>query len=200
LPVGYHGRSSTIVPSGTSLRRPHGQRKSPSDASPVFGPCTRLDYELEMGYVIGGAPNELGRPVTTAEAPERLFGMVILNDWSGTCPTRGPGRRGHRLINRPVRTLTIRLPLHPRSTTVPARDIQTWEYVPLGPFLSKNFGSTISPWVVEFAALEPFAQRPTPAQRDTPVLPYLRDPDTKAYNVNLKVEIKRESPPFASLS
>lgn len=80
--MGYHGRASTVVPSGTALRRPNGQRKAPTDTTPTFGPSTRVDYELEMGYVIGGATNELGEPVSTEDAPERLFGMVILNDWS----------------------------------------------------------------------------------------------------------------------
>ncbi|MHC4991645.1 MAG: fumarylacetoacetase, partial [Planctomycetota bacterium] len=118
LPVGYHGRASSIVASGTPVRRPQGQTKADGDGAPTFGPSRLLDYELEMGFLIGPG-NELGRRITMAEARRHIFGMVIVNDWS-------------------------------------ARDIQKWEYQPLGPFNAKNFATTVSPWVVTLDALEPF--------------------------------------------
>jgi len=125
VPIGYHGRSSTIVVSGTPLRRPLGQTLPPNAESPSYGPCQRLDYELELGALVGPG-NSLGEPVAIAEAEDRLFGMTLLNDWS-------------------------------------ARDVQAWEYQPLGPFLAKSFGTTLSPWVVTMEALAPYRlpfQRP----------------------------------------
>lgn len=118
VPIGYHGRASSVVVSGTAVRRPNGQRKAPDAAEPTFGPSRLLDYELEVGIVIGGA-NALGEAVPIGRAHERLFGLCLLNDWS-------------------------------------ARDMQAWEYQPLGPFLAKSFASTISPWIVTFDALAPF--------------------------------------------
>jgi fumarylacetoacetase len=138
VPIGYHGRGSSIVPSGTTIRRPHGQLKPADALAPVFGPCKNLDYELELGAFVGPG-NALGDRIPLAAAPQHLFGVVLLNDWS-------------------------------------ARDIQTWEYQPLGPFLAKNFASTISPWVVTFEALAPFRvpAMARPASDPAP-LPYLVD-------------------------
>ncbi|CAG8523718.1 9109_t:CDS:10 [Ambispora leptoticha] len=118
LPVGYHGRASSIVLSGTNIKRPNGQRLIAKDQPPIFGPSLKLDYELEMAFFVG-VGNELGEPIPIEQARNHIFGMVLMNDWS-------------------------------------ARDIQAWEYVPLGPFLGKNFGTSISPWVVTLEALEPF--------------------------------------------
>ncbi|HSF98185.1 MAG TPA: fumarylacetoacetase [Ornithinibacter sp.] len=138
LPIGYHGRSGTVVVSGTDIVRPRGQRKPPTEPVPVFGPSARLDIEAEMGFVVGGA-TRLGEPVALADAGEHLFGVVILNDWS-------------------------------------ARDLQAWEYVPLGPFLGKSFATSISPWVVTMDALRS-ARVPLPGQHPEP-LPYLRGEPT----------------------
>ena len=118
VPIGYHGRASSVVTSGTPVRRPSGQRKPPDAADPSFGPSQRLDYELELGVWIGPG-NALGEPIPIGEAAEHVAGFCLLNDWS-------------------------------------ARDIQAWEYQPLGPFLSKNFATTVSPWVVTPEALAPF--------------------------------------------
>lgn len=146
LPVGYHGRASSIKVSGHNFHRPKGQQK-PADAEvPVYGPSKLLDIELEMAFVIGKS-TELGDTVSTDKADNYIFGMVLFNDWS-------------------------------------ARDIQTWEYVPLGPFLSKNFASTISPWIVTLDALEPF--RTKGYEQEPKVLPYLE------YNGNKNVDIKLE--------
>ena len=150
LPVAYHGRASSIISSGVSIHRPKGQMKSPSMENPVFGPTKRLDFELEMGYIIG-RNSELGRSISTAEAEDYIFGKVIFNDWS-------------------------------------ARDIQQWEYVPLGPFLGKNFASTISPWVVTMEALEPF--RTAGPNQQTTVLPYLAYEGAKNFDINLEVSIE----------
>ena len=138
VPIGYHGRASSVVPSGTPIRRPNGQRKRPDEAAPSFGPCRNLDYELELGVWIGPG-NALGEPIPIGAAAEHVAGYCLLNDWS-------------------------------------ARDIQAWEYQPLGPFLAKNFGSTVSPWVVTPEALAPFhvAQPPRP-EGDPAPLPYLLD-------------------------
>jgi len=135
LPVGYHGRASSIVVSGTPIRRPLGQTKPDDKKPPQFGPCKLLDMELEMGAYVG-PPNPLGEPIPYEKAKDHIFGMCLFNDWS-------------------------------------ARDIQKWEYVPLGPFLAKNFASTVSPWVVTLEALEPFMVE-GPAQTDPVPLPYLR--------------------------
>ena len=147
LPVAYHGRASSIVVSGTDLHRPKGQVKPPDAPAPTFGPSRSLDFELEMGFFIGPG-NELGRPIRIAEAPEHIFGMVLVNDWS-------------------------------------ARDIQAWEYQPLGPFLGKSFGTSISPWVVTMEALEPF-RTPGPVQEPTP-LPNLQTQGNWAYDIHLEV-------------
>ena len=138
VPIGYHGRASSLRPSGGTVRRPNGQRKRPDEAAPSFGPCERLDYELELGVWIGGS-NQLGTPVPIGEAGERIAGFCLLNDWS-------------------------------------ARDLQAWEYQPLGPFLAKNFHTTISPWIVTPEALAPFRapQAPRP-EGDPKPLPYLYD-------------------------
>ncbi len=155
LPVAYHGRASSVVISGTDLHRPQGQAKPGDAATPTFGPSRSLDFELEMGFVIGPG-NELGRPVPVAAAAEHIFGMVLVNDWS-------------------------------------ARDIQAWEYVPLGPFLSKNFGTSISPWVVTLDALEPFGTA-GPVQ-DPPPFPYLQAPGPWAFDIHLEVYLQGEKMP-----
>lgn len=147
LPVGYNGRAGSVVVSGTDIRRPMGQSKADDAEAPSFGPSRLLDFELEMGFFTGpGTP--LGRPIPIAEARDRIFGMVLVNDWS-------------------------------------ARDIQKWEYVPLGPFLGKSFGTSVSPWVVPMDALEPF-RVPAPVQ-EPEVLPYLRDAEDGAYDIRLEV-------------
>ena len=151
LPVGYHGRASSIVLSGTPLHRPKGQMK-PAEGNPVFGPCKLLDFELEMAFIVG-KDTKLGHRVTTSEAKEYIFGMVLFNDWS-------------------------------------ARDIQKWEYVPLGPFLGKSFGSSISPWVVTMEALEYFKVA-GPVQ-DPEVLEYLKYEGDYNYDVHLEVLIQPE--------
>ena len=154
LPVGYHGRASSIVVSGTPLKRPHGQMRPNPTAPPTFGPSRLLDFELEMAFITyPGKP--LGDPITMAEAEDYIFGLTLFNDWS-------------------------------------ARDIQAWEYVPLGPFLGKNFGSTMSPWVVTLDALEPY-RIPGPDQVDPPVLPYLQVTAPGHFDVDLAVEIVPES-------
>lgn len=135
LPIGYHGRSGTIVVSGTDVVRPSGQRKTPADAAPVFGPSVKLDIEAEVGFVVG-TPSEQGRPVPLADFEDHVFGLFLLNDWS-------------------------------------ARDIQAWEYVPLGPFLGKSFATSVSAWVTPLEALE--TARVAPPARDFPLLPYLDD-------------------------
>jgi fumarylacetoacetase len=150
LPVAYHGRSSSVVVSGTDLHRPLGQTKGDADPAPTFGPSRAVDFELEMGLFIG-VGNPLGQPVPIQEAAEHVLGMVLVNDWS-------------------------------------ARDIQRWEYVPLGPFLSKNFGTSISPWVVTLDALEPF-RTPGPPQDPTP-LEYLRSSGDWAFDIQLEVALQ----------
>ena len=147
LPIGYHGRSGTIVLSGTEIVRPQGQRKAPTDPEPVFGPSTRLDIEAELGFVVGGA-SALGEAVALADAWDHLFGVVLLNDWS-------------------------------------ARDIQAWEYVPLGPFLGKSFATSIGAWVVPMAALTQ-ARTPLPGQDPQP-LPYLTG--STAYGLDIDLEV-----------
>jgi fumarylacetoacetase len=146
LPVAYHGRSSSVVVSGTDLHRPCGQTKADDAAQPSFGPSKSLDFELEVGCFIGPG-NPLGVPIPVERAPDHVFGMVLVNDWS-------------------------------------ARDIQKWEYVPLGPFLGKNFGTSISPWVVPMLALEPF--RVAGPVQDPPPLPYLQRSGNWAYDIQLE--------------
>ena len=153
LPVGYHGRASSIVVSGTTIKRPHGQTMPPNADKPVYGPSKRMDIELEMAFIIG-KPSALGEPITIDNAEDHIFGKVIFNDWS-------------------------------------ARDIQKWEYVPLGPFLGKNFASTISPWIVTMEALEPFRCESVP--QDPEVLPYLRYEGNKNFDINLEVGLTPEN-------
>ncbi|MEQ6166454.1 fumarylacetoacetase [Ekhidna sp. MALMAid0563] len=152
IPVGYHGRASSIIESGVPIHRPKGQQKPNEDEPPVFGPCKLLDFELEMAFITCGQ-NQLGDSITTEEAEDHIFGMVLFNDWS-------------------------------------ARDIQKWEYVPLGPFLAKNFASSISPWIVTLDALEPF-RIPGPKQ-DPEVLPYLKYEGNKHFDIDLEVAIQPE--------
>lgn len=147
IPIGYNGRASSVVVSGTEVRRPWGQLRPPGAEAPVFAPSARFDIELEMGAVVGQGSRQ-GNPVTVAEADAMIFGYVLLNDWS-------------------------------------ARDIQAWEYQPLGPFQSKATATTISPWIVMRAALEPF-RAATPA-REVPLLPYLREPGPMLYDIALEV-------------
>jgi fumarylacetoacetase len=153
MPVGYNGRASTVVVGGTPIRRPCGQLKSPDAQAPRFGPCRRLDFELEMGVVIGQA-SAMGETLSQPQAEEMIFGFTLLNDWS-------------------------------------ARDIQQWEYVPLGPFQGKAFGTSIGPWVVTREALEPFRVR-GPAQQPEP-LPYLRQAGACNYDVHLEVDLRTET-------
>ena len=149
LPVGYHGRASSVVLSGTKIQRPLGQIKMP-DHPPIFEPTRQLDFEFEMGCLIG-AGNRLGEPISVEEAEEHVFGMVLVNDWS-------------------------------------ARDIQSWEYQPLGPFLAKNFSTSISPWVVPLEALEPF-RVDGPVQEPKP-LEYLNQTKQGSFNMQLEVYLK----------
>ncbi len=150
IPIGYHGRSSSIIPSGTPIHRPVGQTKPGKDGIPGFGPTKLLDFELEMAFITTDA-NHLGHRVPIEEAEDYIFGLVLFNDWS-------------------------------------ARDIQAWEYVPLGPFLGKNFASTISPWIVTLDALEPFRTE-GPKQEPKP-LPYLQQSGKKNFDIKLQVAIK----------
>jgi len=154
LPVGYHGRASSIVVSGTDIPRPMGQTKADDADRPSYGPSRLMDFELEMGFFVGPG-NALGTPIPIAEAREHIFGMVLVNDWS-------------------------------------ARDIQKWEYVPLGPFLGKNFATSISPWVVTMEALEPF-RCAGPVQDDPEPLEYLRSSEDCAYDIHLEVGLQSET-------
>jgi len=153
LPVAYHGRASSVVISGTDVRRPSGQTKAPDAAAPTFGPTKSLDYELEIAFLIGPG-NSLGQPVLIDRAIDHIFGLVLMNDWS-------------------------------------ARDIQAWEYQPLGPFLAKNFCTAISPWVVTLDALEPF-RKPLPPQDPEP-LPYLRRTNDFTYDIQLEARLQTSS-------
>lgn len=156
LPVAYHGRSSSVVVSGTAVRRPHGQLKRPDAAAPVVGPSARLDYELELGVVIG-VGNPLGEAVAIDQAESHVYGLCLLNDWS-------------------------------------ARDIQGWEYQPLGPFGGKNFATTISPWLVALEALEPYRTHVSRAGSDTPLLPYLDSTETRTRGAfDIQVEARLET-------
>ncbi|MFC5474581.1 fumarylacetoacetase [Paraherbaspirillum soli] len=150
IPIGYNGRASSVVVSGTPVQRPNGQLKLPDAEAPIFGACRKLDFELETGFIIG-QPNALGEPIDIADAEQHIFGMVLLNDWS-------------------------------------ARDLQQWEYVPLGPFNSKSFATSISPWVVTMEALEPFRVA-SPVQQPEP-LPYLRQSGNNGYDIALEVSLK----------
>ena len=150
IPIGYNGRASTVVVSGTDIRRPLGQIKPPGEDKPLFSPSRRLDIELEMGAIVG-TPNGMGNPVTVGEADAMIFGFVLLNDWS-------------------------------------ARDIQVWEYQPLGPFQAKVFATSISPWVVTRDALEPF--RTAGPEQDPAPLPYLQQPEAYNFDIDLSVSIQ----------
>ncbi|WP_397300326.1 fumarylacetoacetase [Nonlabens ulvanivorans] len=149
MPVAYHGRSSTIIPSGIPIHRPQGQTIPAGSEQPVFGPSKLVDFELEMAFITTDA-NNMGQPISVDEAEDYIFGMVVFNDWS-------------------------------------ARDIQKWEYVPLGPFLAKNFASSISPWIVTLDALEPF--RTSGPDMEKPVLDYLKSSNDKTYDIHLEVDI-----------
>ncbi|CAM5656643.1 MULTISPECIES: fumarylacetoacetase [Streptomyces] len=165
LPIGYHGRSGTVVVSGTDVVRPSGQRKAPTDPAPVFGPSVKLDIEAEVGFVVG-VPSAHGTPVPLADFREHVFGLSLLNDWS-------------------------------------ARDLQAWEYVPLGPFLGKSFATSVSAWVTPLEALD--AARTAPPARDFPLLPYLDDAEDEepgGFDIRITVEINGQvvaEPPFASM-
>ncbi|MER7047826.1 fumarylacetoacetase [Streptomyces jumonjinensis] len=165
LPIGYHGRSGTIVVSGTDVVRPRGQRKGPADPAPVFGPTTKLDIEAEVAFLVG-APSEPGRPAALGDFRDHVFGLSLLNDWS-------------------------------------ARDIQAWEYVPLGPFLGKSFATSVSAWVTPLEALE--AARADPPARDAEPLPYLDDSaeDEKGgFDLRITVAVNGHviaEPPFATM-
>jgi fumarylacetoacetase len=150
LPVAYHGRASSIVPSGTDIRRPLGQIVEPGASQPSLAPSREMDFELEIGQFVGPG-NDLGQPISIDKATDHIFGLVLVNDWS-------------------------------------ARDIQRWEYRPLGPFLSKNLATSISPWVVTLDALEPF-RCPGPEQDPEP-LPYLRSAGNWAYDIHLEVQLQ----------
>jgi fumarylacetoacetase len=150
IPIGYNGRASSVVVSGTPIQRPYGQLKGPDDVAPRFGPSQRFDIELEIGAIVG-QPSD--GPISVAQAFENIFGYVLLNDWS-------------------------------------ARDIQAWEYQPLGPFQSKATATTISPWIITAAALEPF-RVPTP-EREKPLLPYLAEPAPMLYDIMLEVGLTPE--------
>jgi fumarylacetoacetase len=158
IPIGYNGRASSVVVSGTPVRRPWGQLKGPDDDLPRFAPCARFDLELEMGAVVG-QPSE--GMVSVAQADGMIFGYVLLNDWS-------------------------------------ARDIQAWEYQPLGPFQAKATATTISPWIVTKAALEPF--RTSTPERERPLLPYLREPGPMLYDIDLEVALAPEGGPETVLA
>jgi fumarylacetoacetase len=151
VPIGYHGRSSSIVVSGEAVRRPLGQIKGAGEAPPVLKPSERLDYELELGFIIGEG-NTLGESIDIDEADAHIFGVTLLNDWS-------------------------------------ARDVQAWEYQPLGPFLAKNFASTLSPWIVTLEALAPFRRPFTRPEGDPPPLPYLSSAANSAVGLfDIKLE------------
>ncbi|ANH60784.1 MULTISPECIES: fumarylacetoacetase [Dokdonia] len=152
LPVAYHGRSSSVIPSGIPVHRPKGQKLPNGATNPIFGPSRLIDFELEMAFITTDA-NNLGESISTENAEENIFGLVLFNDWS-------------------------------------ARDIQKWEYVPLGPFLAKNFASSISPWIVTLDALEPFrVESPAPKKE---LLPYLKFEGKKSFDINLEVALQPE--------
>ncbi len=152
LPVAYHGRSSSIIPSGIPVHRPNGQKLPNGATEPIFGPSRLVDFELEMAFITTAA-NNLGESISTEKAEENIFGLVLFNDWS-------------------------------------ARDIQKWEYVPLGPFLAKNFASSISPWIVTLDALEPFRTESPKPQKE--LLPYLQYEGKKSFDIKLEVALQPE--------
>ena len=156
VPIGYHGRASSILASGRAFHRPHGQIKPPDAEAPRLAPSARLDYELELGVIVG-SPNELGSPVRIADAESHVFGLTLLNDWS-------------------------------------ARDVQAWEYQPLGPFLAKNFATTLSPWIVTLDALSPFREAFVRPAGDPLPLSYLDSPSNRAAGViGIELEVWLET-------
>jgi len=164
LPIGYHGRSGTVVVSGTDVVRPSGLRKAPDETAPTFGPSRRLDIEAEVGFVVG-APSQIGRRVPTSAVADHVFGVVLVNDWS-------------------------------------ARDLQAYEYVPLGPFLGKSFATSVSAWVLPLAALE--AARVAPPPRDVPLAPHLDDDPAEPWGLDLALEVTWNGtvvarPPFSTM-
>jgi fumarylacetoacetase len=162
LPIGYHGRSGTVIVSGTDIKRPHGQRRLPGDAAPSYGPSARMDFEAEVGFVIGTG-SSLGSAVTVDDFEDHVFGVFLVNDWS-------------------------------------SRDVQAWESVPLGPFLGKSFGTSISPWIVPLAALSA-ARVATPAQDPEP-LPYLKDTGLGGFDLALEIRLNGHvigTPSFTSM-
>jgi len=162
LPIGYHGRAGTVVVSGTDVRRPCGQFRPPGAQQPSFGPCVKLDFEAELGFVVG-EHSYLGEPVPVGRFPEHVFGVCLVNDWS-------------------------------------ARDIQAWEYVPLGPFLAKSFATTVSPWVLPLAALE--HARVRPPSRDAHLQDYLTETQDWGLDIDFEVRLNGHllsTPPYASM-
>jgi fumarylacetoacetase len=164
LPIGYHGRSGSLVVSGTPVRRPSGQRSAPNAAAPEFGASRRLDFEAEVGFVVG-TPSTHGTPVALAGFPEHVFGLCLVNDWS-------------------------------------ARDLQAWEYVPLGPFLGKSFATSLSPWIVPLDALA--AARVRPPVREVEPLPYLDDRSAEPWGLDIELEVALNGttlsrPPFSAM-
>jgi fumarylacetoacetase len=158
MPVAYNGRASSVVPSGTPVRRPSGQIRPDDRQRPIFGPSRRLDFELEVAFVVGEG-NALGQPIAVDDAEDHIFGLVLLNDWS-------------------------------------ARDLQQWEYQPLGPFNSKSFATSISPWIVTLDALEPFR---IPGQvQDPEPLAYLRERDRRGFDIALEVAVRSSGTSMAS--
>ena len=160
IPVGYHGRSSTIVPGGTAIKRPMGQSLPKGAEKPVYGPSKMVDFELEMAFITTDA-NKMGEAIPVEEAEDHIFGLVLFNDWS-------------------------------------ARDMQRWEYVPLGPFLAKNFASSISPWIVTLDALEPFRVASPP--QDPEPLPYLRQSGNRSFDIRLEVDLITEDGSFTTIA
>ncbi len=162
LPIGYHGRAGTVIVSGTPVRRPYGQSRPRGTGRPEFGPCARLDFEAELGFIVG-VPSQPGEPVPARRFAEHVFGVCLVNDWS-------------------------------------ARDIQSWETAPLGPFLGKSFGTTVSPWIVPLAALQ--HARIRPPSRDTSLLPYLTESADWGLDIDCAVQINGHvvsRPPYATM-
>ncbi len=162
LPIGYHGRAGTVVVSGTDVRRPCGQMRPPGADRPTYGPCVRLDFEAELGFVVG-APSHLGEPVPAGRFAEHVFGVCLVNDWS-------------------------------------ARDIQAWEYVPLGPFLGKSFATTIAPWILPLAALE--HARVRPPSRDAELIGYLTESSDWGLDIDFEVRLNGHvitRPPYSAM-
>jgi len=155
LPVGYHGRASSVIVSGASIKRPNGQVRNDPTKPPTFQRCEKLDFELEVAFFVGTG-NKIGEPISIQKAHNHIFGLVLMNDWS-------------------------------------ARDIQKWEYIPLGPFNGKNFATTISPWIITLEALDPFKCEPFDQNSFGPEkspLPYLKDPELHSYDINLSISLR----------